>query len=642
MASENLDSVDNISLTEDTFPKLLLKHARERGSQPAFRQKRLGIWQTLTWQQAKDTVEKLSFGLASQGLKRGDKVAIIGQNTSMMYLSMLATQSLGGVPVPIFSDASNEEFQLLLAHAEIKAAICQDQEQIDKVESVKENIKSLEFLVFEQPRGMRGYAQNYIHSIDGLIEAGGSAKKDGKNNFEDEVMAGKGDDLSTIIYTPGTTAKPKGVMLSYRSLISAGLKSAKHELINSRENVLAYLPIAWIGDHLISYAQHNTLGFTINCPESPDTLLADLRDISPSYFLAPPRILEQVHAEITSRIGGASNLKQSLYNSFMKLANRVGDRITSGKDIGLIDRFAYLLGKLMIYGPIKNTLGFNKIKVAYNAGDPINSKIFNFYRALGINLKPLYLQSESSGYVCLHQQNEVRSDSVGQPASDVELRINEDGEIEYRTATIFSGYYKDEKATDSVLIEDGWFKSGDSGELSENGTLRLIGRADEVGSTTAGVKVSPQYIENQLRFCDFIGNAVVFGAGRDFVSALITIDNEKVGGFLEKSDENIPVDEEISQQDIVANLLEREINSINTILSDDTDNSGLKIEKFVVIPGQFSSANGEFTQMGKLRRGFVTEKYNKLIDAIYGGKDAVDAKASKNFGLKSAIKIRKL
>ena len=642
MVSINLNIINNIPHTENTFPKLLLKHANDRASHPAFRQKRLGIWQTLSWQQTKEMTENLSLGLSELGLSRGDKTAIIGQNTTMMYLSMLAVQSLGGVIVPIFPDASAEEFHSLLAHAEIKAVICQDQEQIDKMESVKKNIKSLEFLIFEQPRGMRDYKQNYIHSIDELIRAGSKLKGHGESNFEDRIMAGEGDDLSIIIYTPGTTGKPKGVMLNYHSLISAAVGGAKHEEITADENVLAYLPIAWIGDHLTSYAQHNVLGFTINCPESPDTLLADLKDISPTYFLAPPRILEQVHAEIESRISGATELKKSLYKSFMEIAYRVVGPAISNKPIGPLDYFAYFIGKIIIYDPIKNTLGFNKIKVAYNAGDPINTKIFNFYRALGINLKPLYLQAESSGYVCLQSANDVNSDSVGHPASDVELRINDKEEIEYRTTSIFSGYFKDKTATTSVLSKDGWFKSGDTGEFLENGSLKLIGRVDEVGTTTTGTKFHPQYIENQLRLCTFIRNAVVFGVGKPFVSALITVDSEKLGNYLEKAEIAIPADEEITQQDLVGKILEDEINTINAFFSNDPGNPGLKIEKFIIIAGQFSSATGEFTQMGKLRRGFLTEKYKKLVDAIYAGKEQVDAKSAAKFGLKTAIKVRKL
>ena len=642
MVSTNLDNLNNIPHIENTFPKLLLKHAKDRASHPAFRQKRLGIWQTLSWQQTKDTTESLSLGLSNLGLKRADKIAVIGQNTTMMYLSMLATQSLGGVIVPIFPDASAEEFQSLLAHAEIKAVICQDQEQIDKIEIVKKNIKSLEFLIYEQPRGMRSYNQNYIHSIDELIQAGGSVKGNGKSYFENEIMSGDGDDLSTIIYTPGTTANPKGVMLSYNSLISAGLSAAKHEKIDADENVLAYLPMAWIGDHLTSYAQHNTLGFTVNCPESPDTLLADLKDISPSYFLAPPRILEQVHAEIESRISGANELKKSLYRSFMELANRFVEPAISSNPVSLLDRLAYFIGKIIIYGPIKNTLGFNKIKIAYNAGDPINTKIFNFYRALGINLKPLYLQAESSGYVCLHSDNNVSSDSVGHPASDVELRINDKDEIEYRTAGIFSGYFKDKKTTNSVLSEDGWFRSGDTGEFLDNGSLKLIGRVDEVGITTTGIKVYPQYIENQLRFCTFIRNAVIYGVGKPFVSALITVDSEKLSGYLEQTDVDIPADEELTQQDLVGKLFEDEIDSINADFSSNPDNPEFKIEKFIILGGQFSSATGEFTQMGKLRRGFINEKYKELVDAIYTGQEKVDAKTAAKFGLKTAIKVRKL
>ncbi|MBH68497.1 MAG: long-chain fatty acid--CoA ligase [Rhodospirillaceae bacterium] len=632
----------------DTFPKLLLRNSRVRGQHPAYRQKNLGIWQTIDWEQSARRTEELSLGFLSLGVKRGTNVAIIGQNTTQLYISILAIQAIGGVPVPIYGEAGVDEIAVLLQHADIHCAVCQDQEQIDKMESLRNKIPTIEFLVYEEPRGMRSYTQNHIHSIESVIEMGRQLKSPDNQSFQKEISLGSGSDVSIILYTPGTTGSPKGVMLTFDALISAASLLANQDDIDSKENTLAYLPTAWIGDHIISFAQHHVLGFTVNCPESPDTLLTDMRDIGPSYFLAPPRIFEQLFSEINARISGAAKIKKSLFTYYIKIAKQVGPRLLNNESVGLVERIVYYFGELVIYGPIRNTLGFSHLKVAYNAGAAIGEEVFSFYRAIGVNLKQLYAQTESSAYVCVPQKGMITADTVGQAAPQVELQINDEGEILYRSPGNFAGYYKDEKATKAALDSEGWFKSGDVGEFTDSGALRILGRAKEIGTTSTGTKFSPQYIENKLRLHPFIREAVAYGQDRPFVSAIIVIDAERVGNFLEQTSETSGGYLELSQQDKVYDLIQSNIETVNQTISKDDELPDLRIQSFLILNRQISSIRGEYTQMGKLRRHTIDSNYKQLVDAIYQGQNQVeianfnDPENGSKTNTNSSIKIRKV
>mgnify|MGYP003324277367 FL=1 len=361
----------------DTFPKLLLHHAKINPSGPAYRQKSLGIWQTLTWLEASETAELITLGLQSIGLKRDDKVAIIGQNTSSLYVCFTAIQAIGAIPIPLYPDSNAEEIDAILKQSEIKGAICQDQEQVDKIEQLKNEIPSIEFIAYEESRGMRNYDSDQLYSMETVKQAGQGQRIKNSDSFISEVSRGTGSDLAIIIYTPGTTGAPKGVMLSYEALRESARLAADQDNIGPNENILAYLPLAWIGDHFISYAQHYVAGYTINCPESPDTLFSDLKDIGPSYFMAPPRIFERLVTQVSSRVQSASGMVNSVYHYFMGLAERVGAKILEGKPVGTLDRLFYGLGNLVIYGPIRNNLGFNHIKVAYTGGAPISDEVFS-------------------------------------------------------------------------------------------------------------------------------------------------------------------------------------------------------------------------------------------------------------------------
>jgi len=626
---------------KDTFPKLLLHHAAVNGNAPAYRQKSLGIWQTLTWSQAAEKAEHMALGLQSIGLNRDDKVAIIGQNTSSLYLCFAAVQAIGAIPVPLYPDSNSEELVDILKQSEIKGAICQDQEQVDKIEKLKNEIPSIQFIVHEELRGMRNYVSDQLYSIDALEQLGHEKKSISSDSFRNSISKGIGSDLAIIIYTPGTTGAPKGVMLSYDALQKSARLAADQDNIDANENILAYLPLAWIGDHFISYAQHYLAGYTINCPESPDTLFSDLKDIGPSYFMAPPRIFERLVTQVSNRVQSASGMVNSIYHYFTGLAERVGAKILEGKPVGTLDRLFYGLGNLVIYGPIRNNLGFNHIKVAYTGGAPISDEVFSFYRSIGVNLKQIYIQTESSGYAFLQPNENVLSNSVGAAGPEVEFKVDKKGEIIYRSPGNFMGYYKNDKETKKILDKDGWIKSGDYGTINDNGHLSVIDRLVDKGEINSALIFTPQSIENKLKQSPFIQDAIVSGNGKDFVTAIIVVDPESLGSQLEKAGVGFSGYIDLSQQDMGFDLIKKDIDKLNEQLGKTETFSGLQVKRFTILHKQLDSIDGELTQTGKLRRKEVNKRFKKVIDALHSEKDTVEL-ASNPKTEKSAGKGRKV
>ncbi len=615
----------------DTFPKLLLENARIRGSRPAYRQKYLGIWQTHTWQEAADIAREIGLGLASLGMKRGDKVALIGQNTTLMYISFDAIQSVGGIPVPLYADSVAEEMTYVLDHAGVRFAVCQDQEQIDKIETMRDRVPQIEHLVYEEHKGMRRYEQPDMHSIDALREAGREFDRANPGFFDEQVALGTGSELAIIVYTSGTTGNPKGVMLSYDALCRSARLARDLEGLGENEEVLAYLPLAWVGDHFISHAQHHVTGFTVNCPESPDTLVADLRDIGPTLFIAPPAIFENFLTQIGIRIADAARIKQALYNRAIALARRVGEPILNGEAVGLVDRLMYRFYEFCIYGPLKNTLGFSRTTVAYTGGAPLGEEVFSFYRSIGVNLKQLYGQTESCAYVCLQRNGDARLDTVGPPAPEVEVRITEAGELLYRSPGNFLGYYRNDEATSETLDADGWVHTGDAGILTDSGHVKIIDRAKDVGTMTDGTVFAPQYIENKLKFYPFIREAVAHGTGRDYATAFINIDLEAVGNFAEREGLGYSGYMDLSQQDQVYDLIQGNIEEVNRDLARDSTLASSQIRRFLILHKELDADDGELTRTRKLRRRIIGDRYNDLIEALYSNRDHIQVNSRVTF-----------
>ena len=602
-----------------------------RGGHPAIREKDYGIWQSWTWAEVRDNVRGLACGFAALGFRRGDRVAIIGDNRPQLYWAIVATQCLGGVPVPVYQDAVAEEMQYVLDHAEVRFAVVEDQEQVDKLLGIHDRLPALERVIYKDSRGMRHYRQEFLTSIAEVMEQGRSHDRTHPDFFPGEVAQGRGSDVSVIAYTSGTTGRPKGVMLSFDNLVQSARLSTKFDHLTADEEVMAYLPMAWVGDHFLSYAQAYVTGFTVNCPESSDTVMQDLREIGPTYFFAPPRIFETILTQVMIRMEDASWIKRGLFRYFMGVAKRAGIRILEGKPVPLVDRLLYGLGDLLIFGPLKNTLGFSRIRTAYTAGEAIGAEIFEFYRSLGINLKQLYGSTESSVYVCLQPNDDVKLDTVGPAAPGVELRIADDGEVMYRSPGVFVGYYRNAEATAATKTADGWVHTGDAGIFDEGGHLKIIDRAKDVGRLNDGSLLPPKYIENKLKFFPYIMEAVVFGDKRDYVAAFINIDLGAVGNWAEKRGIAYTSYTDLASRPEVNELIKGCVEQVNRDLAADANLCGSQIRRFLVLHKELDADDGELTRTRKVRRRTIAERYGELIEALYSDRQAIAVEARVTF-----------
>jgi long-chain acyl-CoA synthetase len=618
-------------VAEDTFPKLVLQHADLRGERPAMREKEFGIWQTYTWKQAAAAMRAIACGLAALGMRQGDKIAIVGDNRPQLYWSMLAAQSLGAVPVPVYQDAVADEMQFVLDHAETRFAMAENQEQVDKLIGIKDRLPHLETIIYKDSRGLRHYPRNHLVSLDDVQQQGRAFDAAHPGFFLGEVGKGRGCDVSVIVYTSGTTGRPKGVMLSFDNLISAAQSTVAFDRLGADDQVLAYLPMAWIGDHLFSYAQAIVAGFAVNCPESSDTVMTDLKEIGPTYFFAPPRIFENILTQVQIRMEDAGLLKRQMFRYFMRVARRCGVAILEGRRVSPADRALYALGDLLVYGPLRNALGLTRVRVAYTAGEAIGPDIFLFFRSLGINLKQLYGQTESSAYGCLQRDDDVRSDTAGPPAPGVEMKIAEDGEIMYRSPSVFVGYYKNPEATALTRTPDGWVYTGDAGVFTEGGHLRVVDRAKDVGRLNGGTLFAPKYLENKLKFFPYIKEAVAFGDRRDFVACFINIDLDAVGNWAERRGIAFTSYSDLAGRDEVYELIAGNIASVNHDLAEDAALAGSQIQRFLILHKELDADDGELTRTRKVRRGTIGERYGALIVALYSDRASVAVEATVAF-----------
>ena len=605
----------------DTFPRLLLHHAAVRGDRPAIREKDLGIWQAWTWSQVADEVRALACGLAAQGFKRGMNLAIIGENRPRLYWAVAAAQCLGGVPVPLYQDAVAQELAFVFQNAEIEYAIVEDQEQVDKLLEVMPQCPKLGHVYFDDPRGLRNYAQPQLMSYEHLQEIGRGFDARHAEFFRDEVAKGESTDIAAMFFTSGTTGNPKGVVLTHENVIAAARMGAEMEHLTPDEEVLAYMPPAWIGQNIFSYAQPYVVGFCVSCPESAATVMADMREIGPTYYFAVPRVLEAVLTQVTIRMEDAGWLKRGMYRYFMALARRVGAKILDAKEpVGLGDRIRYRIGDLLVYGPLRNVLGMSRVKLAYTAGEAIGPDLFVFYRSIGINLKQLYGSTETSVFVCVQPDGEVKADTVGPPVRGVEVRVTDAGEVLIRSPGLFQSYYKNPEATAEAKTNDGWFHTGDAGYLDQDGHLKIIDRAKDVGKLEDGTLFAPKYIENKLKFFPYIKEAVAFGNERDRVCAFVNIDFDAVGDWAERRNLAYSGYADLAGQSAVSDLVRECVESVNADLAADPKLAGSQIHRFLVLHKELDPDDGEITRSRKVRRRFVGERYAVLIDALYGGK----------------------
>ncbi len=614
----------------DTFPKLLMENARIHARRPAMREKDFGIWQTWTWSEMADEIRALACGLESLGFAKGDKLAIVGDNRPQLYWAMVAAQALGGVPVPMYQDSVAEEMQYVLEHASARFAVVEDQEQVDKLLEIKDRCPELDTIIYDDPRGLRHYDQPFLHQLSKVQDQGRKLDGDDPGFFDRCVAEGTGSDLAIMLYTSGTTGRPKGVMLSFDNLIITARNGIVREGLRADEEVVAYLPMAWVGDHLFSFAQSYVAGFCVSCPESAETVLTDMREIGPTYFFAPPRIFENILTTVTIRMEDAGWIKRKMFDFFMGVARRAGAKILDGRPVSATSRLLYWIGSLLVYGPLKDTLGFAKIRVGYTAGEAIGPDIFEFYRSLGINVKQLYGQTEAAIFVTIQPDGEVKPDTVGTPAIDVDVKITEGGEVVYRSPGVFLAYFKNDEATRDTKTADGWVHTGDAGFFDADGHLKIIDRAKDVGKLQDGSMFAPKYLENKLKFFPHIREAVTFGHDREYVAAFICIDLEAVGNWAERRHLPYSGYTDLAGQPPVYDLIQECVEKVNRDLAADPHLAGSQIRRYLVLHKELDADDGELTRTRKVRRGFVAEKYGELIDALYSDKDhcAVEAQVT--------------
>jgi long-chain acyl-CoA synthetase len=604
----------------DTFPRLMLAHARLRGEKPAMREKDLGIWQSWTWAEVARETRALACGLAELGFKRGDRLAIIGDNRPRLYWSMCAAQMLGGIPVPLYQDAVAQEMSFVLQDAGVHIAIVEDQEQVDKLLEIQAQCPELQHIIYDDPRGLRHYTQPCLHGLDEVIAAGGIHDANQPDFLDQEIARGAPQDISIILYTSGTTGKPKGVCQTHASFIAAARGGCDFDGLNENDEVLSYLPMAWVGDHLFSFAQALVAGFTVNCPESGDTVMTDMREIGPTFYFAPPRVFENLLTQVMIRMEDAGALKRRMFDYFMAVAKRCGADILDGKPVSMKDRLLYALGEILVYGPLRNVLGMSRIRVAYTAGAAIGPDLFRFYRSIGINLKQLYGQTETCAYVCLQPDRQVKLDSVGPPAPGVEVKIAENGEILVRGPMLLKEYYRRPDATAESINPEGYFMTGDAGFLDEDGHLKIIDRAKDVGKLNHGAVFAPNYIENKLKFFSYIKEAVAFGNGRDMVCAFINIDMGAVGNWAERRGIPYAGYTDLAGKPEGSDLIQQCVEEVNAELAHDAMLAATQIHRFLILHKELDPDDDELTRTRKVRRRFIAEKYALLVDALYGGK----------------------
>ncbi|MCA8867430.1 MAG: AMP-binding protein [Rhodobacteraceae bacterium] len=624
----------------DSIPKLLARNAVEFGNRPASREKEFGIWQSWTWAEVNEETRALAMGLLARGLEVGDYVAIIGNNRPALYWSMVAAQMCGAVPVPLYQDAVAEEMAYVLEHCAARFVIAEDQEQVDKVMEIADKLPVLQQMVYLDPRGMRKYDHTALHSYAD-VQAEGRAGRERLEPFLNQRIAALNyDSTCVMLYTSGTTGRPKGVVLSNRNIIEASRTSSEFDHLNAGDSVLAYLPMAWVGDFIFSIGQCYWNGFCVACPESQETMQADLREIGPSYFFAPPRFFEGLLTTVMIRMEDASKTKQRMFHYFLDVAKRVGGRLLDGKSVGMMDRLKYRLGELLVYGPLKNRLGMTRLRIGYTAGEAIGPEIFEFYRSLGVNLKQLYGQTEASVYVTLQPDGEVRADTVGVPAPGVEIRIGETGEVFYRSAGSFVEYYKNPESTASTKDAEGWVATGDAGYFEEgSGHLKIIDRAKDVGKMADGSLFAPKFVENKLKFYPNILEAVLFGAGRDHCVAFINIDLNAVGNWAERNNVGYASYQELAGHPQVLDTVQGHVEEVNASLADDPMLNGCQVHRFLILHKELDPDDGEMTRTRKVRRKVIEDKFADLIAALYSGVPEISTRTEVTYedGRKGAI-----
>ena len=609
---------------QTTFPQLLLQHASQRPTAAAMREKEYGIWQSLSWSDLAAMVEHLAAGLHQAGLQKGEHMVVVGANRPRLYATMLAVQSLGAIPVPLYQDAAALECVFPVNNAEVRFAFAEDQEQVDKLLEIREKCPQLTHIYFDDSRGLRSYDEPGLAALDELLAAGKVHASAHPGFLKEAVAHIKPTDVGAMFFTSGTTGNPKGVVHTHDSLLNRARAGADFDHLTSEEEVLAYMPVAWIGQNIFSYAQWLACGYVVNCPESAATVTIDLKEVGPSYYFAPPRVFEGLLTSVMIRMEDAGAIKRGMFHYFMSVAQRVGPNMMAGHPVGVADRLLYALGDVLVYGPLRNNLGFSRVRVAYTAGEAIGPDLFSFYRSIGVNLKQLYGSTETAVFVCLQPDHEARADTVGVPCAGVEIKVADNGEILVKSPGLLKEYFKNPAATAEVLTADGWYHTSDAGFIDAHGHLKIIDRVKDVGRIKGGAfdgaMFAPKYVENKLKFFPQIKEVVAYGDGREKVCVMINIDFDAVGNWAERR--NLPYAgyTDLAQKPEVYQLIKECVEKVNADLSADELLAGSQVSRFLVLHKELDADDGELTRTNKVRRGFIAEKYQALVDALYEGR----------------------
>jgi long-chain acyl-CoA synthetase len=602
-----------------TLPRYLLRNAQQHAGRPAIREKDRGIWQTYTWRDYHGHVRDIALGLAALGFRRGDKLSVIGDNRPRLYWAQVAAVCLGGVSVPVYQDSIAKELAFVLNHAEVSVIVAEDQEQVDKILALKDQLPALKLVIYEDSRGMLQYRSAELRSLDEAEELGRRFGTEHPGYFEAEIEKGRLEDVALFAYTSGTTGAPKGAMLTHANMVETGRALIKAEDIRLEDNWLAYLPMAWVGDSLYTLVMNLMVGFTVNCPESPETVQRDLRELGPTAVLAPPRIWENMLTGVQVRAADAPRLKRWVFERSCAVAERAEILRSEGKAVPFGLRLMTLLGEFFVYRPVRDQLGLLRARWAYTGGAPLGPDTFRFFRSIGVNLKQVYGSTELTGLVSLQPDAEANPTTAGRPCAGIDVKIGDRGEVLVKSAGVFKGYFKNDEATREVIDPDGWFHTGDAGFVDPRGHLVIIDRAKDVGALADGSAFAPQFIENKLKFSPYIREAVAFGHERPAVTAMIAIDPNTVGSWAERRGVAYTSYTDLSQKPEVRGLIRDEIRRGNETLP-----AAQKVRRFLLLTKDLEADDAEMTRTRKVRRRHVAEKYAPVIDAFYAGRDSVE------------------
>ena len=620
-----------------TLPRLLQRNARDLGDRPAIREKDRGIWQSWTWREYEGHVRDFALGLAALGFQRGEKLSVIGDNRPRLYWAQVAAQALGGISAPVYQDSIAKELQYVWSHAEVAVIVAEDQEQVDKVVSLKDQLPTVRHVIYDDPRGMAQYRHDWLRSFAEIEELGRKFGQEHAGYLEAAIERGRPDDVAMIWYTSGTTGHPKGAMLTHANLIETARMLTKVEDLRPEDDWLSYLPMGWAGDGFYSLVMGLLVGFCCNCPESPETVQRDLRELGPTTLLAPPRIWENMLTSVQVRAADAPPLKRWVFDRFRGVAERVEILRADDKPVPLGLRLAYALGNFFVYTPVRDQLGLRRTRWALTGGAPLGPDTFRFFRAFGVNLKQAYGSTEVSALVSVQPDAEANPTTVGRPCPGIEVKIADRGEVLIKSAGVFKGYFKADDVTREVIDAEGWFHTGDAGFLDPRGHLVIIDRAKDVGALADGTPFAPQFIENKLKFSPYVREAVAFGHERPFVAAMIAIDPSTVGNWAERRGLAYTSYMDLSQKAEVCQLVREEIARGNATLPEAS-----RIQRFLLLTKDLEADDAEITRTRKVRRRFIAEKYGAVIDAFYSGKDEVELTTTITYedGWQAAIQSR--